>query len=59
MEQILVKENIVIFIIAGRIIWFGHVQRMDEERIFKQIMHARMEKTRKGKDDREVDGWMK
>lgn len=46
-EQILENENIVKFIKSGRIRWLGHVERMDEERIPKRIMLARMEGNRR------------
>lgn len=46
-EHILEKEEVVRFIMAGRIKWLGHVQRMNEERILKRRMHAIMEGTRR------------
>lgn len=41
-EQILETENIVKYIKPYRIRWLGHVERMDEERIPKLVMLARM-----------------
>jgi len=44
-EHILEKHDLVRFIRAGTIIWLDwldYVQKMDEEKTAKRIMHARM-----------------
>jgi len=46
-ERILENKNLVKFIKSGRIRWLGHVERMDEEKIPKRVMLARMEGTRR------------
>lgn len=53
-EQILEKQNIVRFIKAKRIRWLGYEQRMNEERMPKRIMCARIKVTRRLRRPRSI-----
>jgi len=46
-QQTLKNENIVKYIKLSRIRWLGHVERMNEERMYKHLMLARMKGTRR------------
>ena len=54
--QILKKPTITETIRLHRLRWFGHVQRMEENRIPKTVLYMNLE-TRQ--QDQEIDGWMK
>uniref|UniRef100_A0A8D9B4S3 Craniofacial development protein 2 n=1 Tax=Cacopsylla melanoneura TaxID=428564 RepID=A0A8D9B4S3_9HEMI len=46
-DEILNQEDVVRFIKSQRLRWFGHVQRMEEHRMPKKIMNARVYGTRR------------
>jgi hypothetical protein len=43
LEEILRGEDIVKFVNSQRLAWLGHVERMDEERMSRKLLHGKME----------------
>jgi hypothetical protein len=43
LEEILRGEDIVKFVKSLRLAWLGHVERMDEERMSRKLLHGKME----------------
>jgi hypothetical protein len=47
LEEILRGEDIAKFVKYQRLAWLGHVERMDEERMSRKLLHAKMEGRRR------------
>jgi hypothetical protein len=47
LEDILRGEDIVKFVKSQRLAWLGHVERMDEERMSRKLLHGKMEGRRR------------
>jgi hypothetical protein len=47
LEEILGGEDIVKFVKSRRLAWLGHVERMEEERMLRKLLHGRMEGRRR------------
>jgi hypothetical protein len=47
LEEILRGEDIVKFVKSQRLAWLGHVERMDEERMSRKLLHGTMEGRRR------------
>jgi hypothetical protein len=47
LEEILRGEDFVKFVKSQRRAWLGHVERMDEERMSRKLLHGRMEGRRR------------
>jgi hypothetical protein len=43
LEEILRGEDNVKFVKSQRLAWLGHVERMDEEKMSRKLLHGRME----------------
>jgi hypothetical protein len=52
------KPNITETIRLHRLCWFGHIQRMEENRIPKRVLYMNLETTNQ-EVDQEIDGKMK
>jgi len=52
-----IKLTIIETIRLNRLCWFGHVQRMEENRIPKRVLYMNFGKTRL--TDQEIDGKMR
>jgi hypothetical protein len=39
------------FVKTRRLAWLGHVERMEEERMSRKLLHGRMEGRRKAKEE--------
>jgi hypothetical protein len=48
-EEILRGEDVVKFVKSQWLAWLGHVQRMDEEKMLRKLLHGRMEGSRRGR----------
>jgi hypothetical protein len=46
-EEFLRGEDIVKFVKSQRLAWLGHVERMDEERMSRKLLHGKMEGIRR------------
>jgi hypothetical protein len=46
-EEILRGEDIVKFVKSRRLAWLGHIERMKEERMPRNMLHGRMEGNRR------------
>jgi hypothetical protein len=53
------KPTITETIRQHRLCWFGHVERMEENRIPKRVLYMNLETTRLREVDQEIDGKMK
>jgi hypothetical protein len=49
LEEIVRDEDIVKFAKSQRLAWLGYVQRMDEERMSRKMLHGKMEGRRRGR----------
>jgi hypothetical protein len=47
LEEILRGEDNVKFVKSQRLAWLGHVERMDEERMSRKLLHEKMEVRRR------------
>jgi hypothetical protein len=47
LEEILGGEDFVKFVKSRRLAWLGHVERMEEERMSRKLLHGRMEGRRR------------
>jgi hypothetical protein len=56
--KLLKKPTITETMNSNRLRWFGHVQRMEENRISKRVLFMNLE-TKDQEVDQEIDGKMK
>jgi hypothetical protein len=47
LEEILGGEDFVKFVKTRRLAWLGHVERMEDERMSRKLLHGRMEGRRR------------
>jgi hypothetical protein len=57
LEEIIRGEDIVKFVKFQRLAWLGHVERMDEERMSRKLLHGKMEEEGDVKDQGRRGYW--